>query len=144
MNKHLQYHTLYLFMHLPKVWNWKVGVTGKNATKRAKQVDRAVRGKPLKVFAVFLPFFAYSLEQWIHRRYKNLNNRFYKGDGSTEWFLIPVAVPVFLIMLIITLIQGGLLCYTAGRLLNFDGLEWYICFLQVLWGWIVDAYNFIF
>ena len=93
-------HVLYLMIHLPFIWWVKVGITSKTADVRAKQVDRAVWGKPRVIMAVWIPG-AYLIEQDLHRRFSWLNQRFYKGDGSTEWFLFPVAFVVLPFMLAI-------------------------------------------
>lgn len=115
---------LYLMVHLPFFWWVKVGITSKSAENRAKQVDRAVWGKPRVIMAVWIPG-AYFIEQDLHRRFSRLNQRFYKGDGSTEWFLFPVALILWPLMLFvwcgyinaIDLILGtdffGMLCRVA-------------------------------
>jgi len=115
---------LYLMIHLPFFWWVKVGITSKSAENRAKQVDRAVWGKPRVIMAVWIPG-AYFIEQDLHRRFSRLNQRFYKGDGSTEWFLFPVALVLWPLMLAvwggyinaIDLILGtdffGMLCRAA-------------------------------
>lgn len=93
-------HILYLMIHIPFVWWVKVGITGKTAQSRAKQIDRAVFGFPLVVMAVPIPW-AYLIEQDLHRRFHWLNCRFYRKDGSTEWFWFPVAAIVLPFMLAI-------------------------------------------
>lgn len=93
MNKSKTGHILYLMVHFPFVWWWKIGITGKTAKGRAKQVDRAVFGWPVVVMVVPIPG-AYLIEQDLHRRFAFLNCRYYRGDGSTEWFWFPVAVLV--------------------------------------------------
>jgi len=80
---------LYLMVHFPFVWWWKIGITHAaiGADKRAGQIDRAVIGRPYKVIAVFIPF-AYLIEQDLHRRFSFCHSRFYSGDGSSEWFFL--------------------------------------------------------
>lgn len=98
MNKSQSGSILYLMVHLPFFWWVKVGITSKSAENRAKQVDRAVWGKPRVIMVVWIPG-AYFIEQDLHRRFRLLNQRFYKGDGSSEWFLFPVALILWPLML---------------------------------------------
>lgn len=94
---------LYLMVHFPFVWWWKIGITHAaiGADKRAGQIDRAVIGRPYKVIAVFIPF-AYLIEQDLHRRFSFCHYVWYRGDGHQEWFflfpilLIPVMAWVWL------------------------------------------------
>jgi len=93
MNKSKTGHVLYLMVNFPLIVFWKIGITGKTAKGRAKQVDRAVFGKPIVVMVVPIPG-AYLIEQDLHRRFRWMNCRYYRGDGSTEWFWFPVVVVV--------------------------------------------------
>lgn len=123
-------HILYLMVHFPFVWWWKIGITGKSAASRAKQVDRAVFGRPIPVMAVVIPG-AYFIEQDFHRRFSWLSCRYYRGDGSTEWMWFPAAVIVYPLMWAvwagylnaIDLILGtdffGMLCRAAFIALEF-------------------------
>ncbi len=90
-------HVLYLMVHVPWFMFWKIGI-GHDAFKRAKQVDRAMFGFPFPVMALFIPG-AYFVEQTLHRQLSFFSVKFYDGDGSSEWFLFPVAPIVFLLML---------------------------------------------
>jgi len=81
---------LYLMLHIPAVCFCKIGITGKSAKARAKGLDRAMLGFPLPIFFCIVPG-AYHIEQWLHSNFKGSNARFYKGDGSSEWFWIWVA-----------------------------------------------------
>lgn len=89
-------HILYLFMHFPFFWYWKVGI-GYDFWKRAKQIDRAVIGFPIPIMVLFVPG-AYYVEQDLHRHFAFFNTRFYVGDGASEWFWIFVAPIVFALM----------------------------------------------
>lgn len=91
----LGFGILYLMIHVPFVWWVKIGITGRSASKRAKQIDEAVFGFPVPVMIMILPG-VYEIEQSLHRALSPLNARFYKGTGHTEWFWIPAAIPVFL------------------------------------------------
>jgi hypothetical protein len=51
-------------------------------------------GVAIPVGILFIPFLAHPVEQALHSLFQPLQTRFYRGDGSTEWFLILVA-PVF-------------------------------------------------
>lgn len=81
-------------VHIPLVIFTKIGITGVSAFGRAKQIDRAVLGFPIPVMVMFLPG-VYSIEQALHKLFNFLNVRFYKGDGSTEWFWFPAGCAVF-------------------------------------------------
>lgn len=93
-------HILYLFVNFPLVIFCKIGITRKSARRRAKQVDRAAPGVPIPIFILFAPFCAYPLEQLLHWLMDGLNVRYYKGDGSTEWFFILAAIPALAFMLV--------------------------------------------
>lgn len=90
---------LYLMVHFPFIWWWKIGITSAEigAERRAKQVDRAVFGFPVPIMVLFVPG-AYFIEQDLHRLFSPMKCRFYRGDGSTEFFWFLVAPPVFLFM----------------------------------------------
>jgi hypothetical protein len=87
-------HIVYMLIHLPCVWRVKIGITGRSSKERAKQVSRAMPGVAIPVGILFIPFLAHPVEQALHSLFQPLQTRFYRGDGSTEWFLILVA-PVF-------------------------------------------------
>lgn len=89
-------HILYLMINVPFFLFCKIGI-GYDAWKRAKQVDRDVWGFPFPVMVLFLPG-AYRVEQDLHRLFKIFNIRYYKGDGSSEWFWLIVAPVVFALM----------------------------------------------
>ena len=89
-----------MLLHVPCIWRVKIGITGRSSKERAKQVSRAanrrklIKGVALPIGIMFIPFFAHPVEQALHSLFQPLQTRFYRGDGSTEWFLILVA-PVF-------------------------------------------------
>lgn len=87
-------HIVYMLLHIPCVWRVKIGITGRSYKARAKQVSRAFVGIAVPVGIIFVPFFAKQIEDAFKFFFKPLKTRFYRGDGSTEWFLILVA-PVF-------------------------------------------------
>ena len=126
MNKSKTGHILYLMVHVPFVWWWKIGITGKTAKGRAKQVDRAVFGWPVVVMVVPIPG-AYLIEQDLHRRFRWMNCRYYRGDGMSEWFWFPVILVVLPFMVAIW----------AGYLWAFD----YVCgtrFFEILVGFLLS------
>jgi hypothetical protein len=92
---------LYIMLHVPNVIAWKVGITHTSigAKGRAKSIDKAVIGFPFPIFFCVLPG-AYHLEQWLHRRMSFFKWRFYRGDGSSEWFFFAgpllIALPIML------------------------------------------------
>lgn len=91
---------LYLMVHVPFVWWWKIGITsvGIGAKRRAKNLDRAMPGFPVPVLFVIVPN-AYGIEQELHRWFAWFNARFYKGDGASEFFWFPAAAPTAAIMM---------------------------------------------
>lgn len=94
----MKHHIVYLFLHLPCIWRVKVGITGRTASHRAKQVSRAMPGVAIPIGIMFLPFFAKVVEQAFHSLFSGLQLRFYKGDGSTEWFFVLAAIPFYILM----------------------------------------------
>lgn len=105
---------LYLMVHWPFIWFFKIGITsvGIGAQKRAKQVDRAVIGRPIPIMVLFLPG-AYYIEQDLHRRFSFCHKVWYRGDGHKEWFILfplllwPVMLCVWLSYLyVIDLVLG--------------------------------------
>lgn len=87
----------YLMINFPLVVFVKSGITKKDPNHRAKQVDRSAPGIPIPIFFV-ITFGHKELEQWSHRAFKSLSVSYYKGDGQTEWFWLPAAVPIILVM----------------------------------------------
>lgn len=87
---------LYLMLHFPFVVFVKIGITGKTVNGRAKQIDRAMPGFPVPIMVMYLPAVR-QFEQGFHRLFSPLSARFYRGDGSTEWFWFLAGLPVFLL-----------------------------------------------
>ena len=125
---------LYLMVHFPFIWWWKIGITSAaiGADKRAKQVDRAVIGFPVPVMVLFVPG-AYYIEQDLHRLFEPLKCRFYKGDGSTEFFWFFVAPPVFLFMVCVWLSY----LYGIDLILGTN-------FFGAVVGFLLDAFHIIY
>lgn len=142
MNKSQSGHILYLMVHIPFIWWWKIGITGKSATQRAKGIDREMFGFPLPVWAAVIPG-AWHIEQWMHKKFSHSNIVFYRGSGQREWFWFWVAPIAFAVMATITLAELAALCWIVGVLFGFDGLQWFICFLQVMWQWAEFTFNFL-
>lgn len=84
---------LYLMVHCPFFWWWKIGITGKSAGQRARSIDKVMFGFPVPVMILFIPG-AYFVEQDLHRHFSVFNFRFYEKDGASEWFWFPVAFVV--------------------------------------------------
>lgn len=106
---------LYIFIHLPFFIFFKIGITGLGigASKRAKQVGRAVFGFPVPIFFVPIPF-CYATEQFLHRMFKGLNVRFYDGDGASEFFWFPVVAFVIPIMVAIWTGYAAVIVFCFG------------------------------
>lgn len=99
----MKHHIVYLFANFPLIIFLKIGKGGKgNATlmSRAKQVSRAAPGVSIPIGIMFIPFFAGHVEKFLHMINAPIRARFYKGDGSTEWFLFPAAIPYYILMLL--------------------------------------------
>jgi len=135
-------NVLYLMVHWPFVWWWKIGITSKTAAARAKALDRAMIGRPYRVWAAFVPG-AYHVEQLLHREFKGSNIVWYRGDGRTEWFWFWVAPFAWAVMVSITILEGLAIAWAVGLLFGFDGLTWYADFLTVLWDWAVFVIEFL-
>ncbi len=87
---------LYLMLHIPFFLFVKIGITGNTVKGRADQIDKAVIGFPIPIMAMYLPAVR-RFETAFHWLMEPLSARFYRGDGSTEWFWILAGIPVFLI-----------------------------------------------
>lgn len=83
-------------INFPLVVFVKIGITGKTVKGRARQIDRAVFGIPVPIMVMYLPAVR-RFETGFHRLFSPLSTRFYRGDGSTEWFWFLAGVPVFLL-----------------------------------------------
>lgn len=104
---------IYVMLHFPLICFCKIGITGRTAKKRARDLDRAVLGFPFPIFAVPLPW-AYEVEQWLHSILRPLSARFYSGDGASEWFWLPAvlfAIPALAVLFVLFLgvVGGGIL-----------------------------------
>ncbi len=62
----------------------KIGITN-DIGKRAKNIDRSIKGSRERVAFCVQTFFARSIESMFHRRYKSKRTK-WKGSGKTEWF----------------------------------------------------------
>lgn len=135
------YLMLFCPLYLPVPLIVKVGFSHDltNVFDRAIDLTKAVG------WGCFLPIcfapvpFAYRLEKWFHRTCKPVQVQIFKGSGSTETYPSPVGIPVFAFLSAVLLGEGALLAWTVGKLTETDGLEWYACFLKVLWGWAALA-----
>lgn len=124
---------LYLMVHVPFIWFFKIGITsvGIGAGKRAKQLDRAVIGRPFTIMALFVPG-AYHIEQDLHRRFAFCHYRFYTGDGSSEWFFL---FPILLwpVMACVWLSYLYVIDFVLGT-----------TFFEVLVGFLLDCFHKIY
>lgn len=109
-------HFLYLFVNLPFVWWVKIGITGRSVARRARQVDKAAPGIPFPIGFMFWPFFARPVEKALHSFLSPLNARYYRGDGSTEWFWA-LAAPVYWAVMAVNWAGWGLfLVWAWGKI----------------------------
>ena len=125
---------LYLMIGVPWFWWVKIGITHVSigAFKRAFSVGKAFVGFPFPIMFVPIPG-AYGVEQWLHRVLAPLSCRFYRGDGASEWYWLPVIVVVLPVMLLI--VSMYLVCFDMAL-----GTAIY----PVVSGWFFDALFFIF
>lgn len=131
---------IYLMVYLPLPLFWKIGFANDSVINRAAALDKEVFGFFFPICWIYLPF-AHRVEKAFHRLFRPLNTRvLYKGNGSTEIYWFPVAVPVLAFMLA----WWGICVWAVGKIFGFDGIDWYVCFLQVLWGWGKTAWNYFF
>ncbi len=135
---------VYLMIHFPFVWWWKIGFAHYSFVKRAVALDKAVFGLFIPVGVVIIPF-AYPVEQWFHRTFKPLHFRFYRGDGSTEtyWFVIAPVVYAFMCFVWFAYF------YLVGEVFGFDGgscfcsfMQWQWYFVLAFWETLKDVYQF--
>lgn len=99
----MKHHICYLFANFPYLIFLKIGKGGKgDATliSRVRQVSRAAPGFSIPIGVMFIPFFAGHVEKFLHMINDPIRARFYRGDGSTEWFWLPAAVPYYILMLL--------------------------------------------
>lgn len=119
---------LYLMIHVPGVWRFKVGITSLSigASKRAKSIDKEMFGFPVPIMILPLPG-AYFVEQEMHRVMRRWNTRFTKASGKTEWFiLMPLfyTLPIMLTIWAVYLFIFDQICGTKA--------------LPVVAGWFFD------
>lgn len=118
---------IYLMVHLPFPVFWKIGFAHDNPFKRAAALDKEVWGFFVPICFIVVPF-AYRMEQAFHRRFKSLKVRFYKGNGSTETYWFPAAIPALVVMLLV----WAAYLWAAGRFFGFDGLKFWADFLKAI------------
>ena len=129
---------LYLMVHFPYLWWWKIGITGRTATARAKDIDEAMFGFPVPVLIVWVPG-AYIVEQWLHSVCRGMRADFYSGDGHSEWFWVPAILFALPVMLAI----WGLYFYLVSLCMEWDAFEWYLNLLFVLVQWGAQGLKFL-
>lgn len=128
---------IYLMAYLPLPIFWKIGFAHTSVMQRAAALDKEVWGMFFPVCWIYIPF-AYPLEQAFHRAFKAFNTRIlYRGNGSTEIYWLPAAVPVLSFMLV-----WWMVCFwAAGRMFGFDGIDFYGDFLRGVWQTLVDVWR---
>jgi hypothetical protein len=108
----------YLLVNIPLVIFCKYGYTGLNVgvKKRTAGINKDMPGFPIPVFFV-ITFFAYDVEQAVHRLMKPLRANFYKGSGHTETYWVLALLPAFCIMVVLWGINA-LLVYGVWKLIT--------------------------
>jgi len=84
-------------VNFPMLFLCKVGIS-KDAERRAKDVSKGIPGRAVILFAGRI-YFAYQIEQTLHRLGKAFNVPFV-GSGKTEWFWLPVGLVAIVVILI--------------------------------------------
>lgn len=110
---------LYVMVHIPGIWRFKVGITSLNigAKARAASIDKEMFGFPLPIMILPVPG-AYYIEQELHRMMRRWNTRFYNGSGKSEWFILaPLFVAVPIMLCIWGLYLAAIDCYFNTSLL---------------------------
>ncbi len=91
----------YVMIHFPLFIFWKAGITSNTPWKRAKAIDPKMLGFPVPIMFTVIPFGAYWFEQQMKSLCEPFKVEFYKGDGHTEWFVLPGGVLIFTCVLIV-------------------------------------------
>ena len=137
---------VYLMIHVPFIWWWKIGFAHYSFVRRAVALDKAVFGIFIPVGVIIIPS-ASPVEQWFHRKFRPLHFRFYRGDGSTETYWFIVAPFVYAAMCAVWFMYF----YLAGKCFHFDGtayfcsfMDWQWCFVKALWLTLKEWYQFIY
>lgn len=118
-------------VNVPRVWQWKTGITGVGVSKRAAGIDRVMPGYPVPLAACVTPF-AFEIEQALHDLYRPLFSPFYRGSGWTEWFLAPSAVCTFAVIAGINAAEALLIDWVFGTRIVpwfFDALAFLVSLL---------------
>ena len=130
---------IYLMAYFPLPIFWKIGFAHDSVMNRAAALDKEVFGFFFPVCWIYIPF-AHRIEKWFHRTFKALNTRvLYRGNGATEIYWLPAAMPVLAAMLL----WWGVCFWIAGMVFGFDGIDWYQDFLRGLVQSLEAAVNLI-
>lgn len=119
---------------VPWIWWVKIGITHVSigAWERALSISDAFIGFAVPIMILPIPG-AYQIEQRTHKILRCLSCRFYKGDGSSEWFWFPAALFIIPIMLTIIGIYIALIDTAFSTIF----LPLYIDLIVsvLVWGW---------
>jgi hypothetical protein len=119
----------YLMINIPLLIFVKSGITGNTARKRAKQVSKAAPGIAIPIF--FVPtFFSWELEQWSHRTLRTINVRYYRGDGHTEWFLLPAIFLIIPAMVCVWAVNAYLIFIVIAGFNLTRANQWFLWFIK--------------
>ena len=72
-------------------FRFKIGITERAVKDRCMDIERSIKDETghtvtVRKFVAVPSFFAYKLEQYLHRKFARFSHRM-PGSGRTEWFL---------------------------------------------------------
>lgn len=72
-------------------FRFKIGITERSVKYRCADIERSIKDETghtvtVRKFVAVPSFFAYRLEQYLHRKFSRFSHRM-PGSGRTEWFM---------------------------------------------------------
>ncbi len=82
---------LYLLYSEAFPFRYKIGITERPVKERIADIEHSIKKETsnavkVRKFVAIPSFFAYRLEQYLHRKFARYNTRI-PGSGGTEWFM---------------------------------------------------------
>lgn len=97
----------------------KIGIS-RNPKVRESFINESIKGSTQKIVFQARTFFAYSLEQWLHKKYHSQRS-VYKGSGRTEWFRMSFFTRLWVLCLMIgASLFSALLLTAAGVFIGYQ------------------------